>query len=225
MDQPNNARPRHPQAGLLVAATLSAALVAACSLTGAAGSGPVTGESRQTETFTRIDVGYGIGLAVEIGPTTTVDVEAQQDLLPLIETSVDGGTLHIRGTADFSAGSIPRVVVTTPSLEGVALSGGSQGRVDGLASPAFDIKLSGGSGLTATGSATTVSIHGTGGSTATLREVAAMSVSVELSGGSVAQVTASEQVSGGVSGGARIVVGGDAQVDVAATGGGEVDRE
>ena len=41
---------------------------------------------RHAAPFSRIDAGYGIGVTVQVGPATSIKVEAQQNLLPIIET-------------------------------------------------------------------------------------------------------------------------------------------
>jgi len=217
-------KPRSTRAAFAGVVAVMVFGAAACSLTGTAGSGAVVSETRQAEPFSRIEAGYGIGVDVQVGPAPSIKVEAQQNLLPIIETAVSGDTLKIRGTKEFESSSTPRVVVTTPTLDGISLNGGSEGKLDGLANDAFDVELGGGAVLTATGSSGDVSIKGSGGSTAELKALAAKSVTVDLSGGTVAHISASDAVKGGVSGGAHVVVAGDAAVDVSASGGGEVSH-
>ena len=69
---------------------------------------------------------HGIGVSIQIGPTASVEVQAQQNLLPIIETTVDGGTLRIRGKSEFTASSTPQVVIVTPTLDVISMSGGSR---------------------------------------------------------------------------------------------------
>jgi hypothetical protein len=220
----NTGRSRSTRAALAGVFAAVAFGVAACSVTGTSGSGAVVSQTRQVQPFSRIEAGYGIGVDVQIGPAASIKVEAQQNLLPIIETAVSGDTLKIRGTKEFQSNSTPRVVVTTPTLDGISLNGGSEGRLDGLANDAFDVELGGGAVLTATGSSGDVSIKGSGGSTADLDALTAKSVTVDLSGGTVAHISASDAVKGGVSGGAHVAVAGDAAVDVSASGGGEVSH-
>lgn len=103
-------------------------------------------------------------------------------------------------------------------------TGGSCGTVEGLATDAFDIELGGGAALKAAGSASGVSIQRNGGATAALKQLLAGSVTIDLPGGSRAEVSASDEVVGSVSGGARAVVAGGAILNVSASGGGEVSR-
>lgn len=97
-----------------------------------AGEGAVETQTRAIEAFTRIEVSYGIGVTIRIGPAAALEVSAQPNLLPIIATDAQGGTLRIRGTREFATTLPPQVVIVTPSLEGIALSGGSLARIDGL---------------------------------------------------------------------------------------------
>ena len=199
------------------------AMAAGCSLTtGTSGDGPTSTESRTTDAFSRVETGFGIGVTVTIGPAQSVEVHAQSNILPIISTKVEGGTLHIDATKEFSTTEAVEVVVVTPTLDGISLGGGSQGRVTGLDADALDISLSGGSGLTATGSASDVMLGSSGGSEAHLVDLSADTVSLELSGGASAEVNASTEVNGSASGGAHATVRGPAQLNVALSGGAEV---
>ena len=211
--------------GLLVttAFVVVGAMAAGCSLTtGTSGDGPTSTESRTTDAFSRVETGFGIGVTVTIGPAQSVEVHAQSNILPIISTKVEGGTLHIDATQEFSTTEAVEVVVVTPTLDGISLGGGSQGRVTGLAADALDISLTGGSGLTATGSASDVMLGSSGGSEAHLFDLSADTVSLELSGGATAEVNASTEVNGSASGGAHATVRGPAQLNVALSGGAEV---
>ena len=211
--------------GLLVttAFVVVGAMAAGCSLTtGTSGDGPTSTESRTTDAFSRVETGFGIGVTVTIGPAQSVEVHAQSNILPIISTKVEGGTLHIDATQEFSTTEAVEVVVVTPTLDGISLGGGSQGRVTGLAADGLDISLTGGSGLTATGSASDVVLGSSGGSEAHLFDLSADTVSLELSGGASAEVNASTEVNGSASGGAHATVRGPAQLNVALSGGAEV---
>jgi hypothetical protein len=65
----------------------------------------------------------------------------------------------------------------------------------------------------------------TGGSRASLENLTATTITLDLSGGATATVQASDRVSGSASGGSRVSVLGDAQLNVEISGGGEVTRD
>jgi hypothetical protein len=201
------------------------AIVLAASIIGCnRGAGEVKTETRQVAGFSRIDVGGGIGLTVRIGPAPSLEVRAQENILPLIASNVENATLRIHSTQAYTTSEGVHVTIVTPTLAGIAMSGGSQGQVAGLAADELAIDLSGGSALTASGTARSVIVNANGGSRGTLSELAATTVTVDMSGGSTATVRASDEVKGSASGGSRVTVLGDAKLNVQATGGSDVSR-
>ncbi len=206
----------------MTALTAAVALTTGCDATATRGEGAVTSETRQIRGFTRVEAGAGISVSVRIDPTATVEVRAQQNIVPIILTDVTNETLRIHSARSYTSSEPVEIVISTPQLDGIALSGGSHGTVDGLASDALDVSLTGGSQLTASGQSRTVTLDMTGGSTADLEAVSAATISVDLSGGGDATVTASERVQGTASGGTRLTVLGGAQLSVDTSGDAQV---
>jgi hypothetical protein len=203
-------------------------LLAACSanggLLGTRGEGSVKSETRQSATFTHIDVTGGVTVAVRIGPAQPLVVRAQENLLPLIATEVAGDTLRIHSTRAYTTSETVEITIFTAALDGIKMSGGSHGQIDGLAVGQFDVDLSGGAVVSATGTASSVGLDLSGGSRAEFADLAAKTVRVDLSGGSNATVQASEQVNGSASGGAQANVLGKATINVSTTGGSSATR-
>ena len=196
-----------------------------CSLTGTAGDGPITTETRKTDEFSRVDARFGIRVTITIGPTRAVEVRAQANILPIISTIVEGGTLRIDASKEFSTSESVVVVVVTPTLDGISVSGGSQGQVTGLEADSLEIAVSGGSVVTARGSATNVALTSSGGAEVHLADLSARTVTLELSGGATASLNASSEVNGSAAGGAKAMVRGGGRLNVAVSGGAEVEPE
>jgi hypothetical protein len=227
MEQPGAAERRKRGSAILAVAGVVAALVVvgACDVSTTLGAGPIQNDQRTLGPFASIEVSYGIGVTVELGPVASVEVQAQENLLPIVVTDVEGGTLRVYGTTEFAGDPVPQVVIVMPVLDAISLKGGSHGQVNGLANSMIAIDLGGGAGLTATGRAEHVVIDGSGGSLASLKDLYAGDVTLSLSGGAVAYVNASDEVLGDVSGGARAFVTGDARLNVTSSGGGEVQHD
>ena len=218
-----------PPAQPSVAAAFALALLlvvslSACGLVGRAGEGPLTTETRQVTGFTRVDATNGIGVTVRIGQTTSVEVSAQANILPIIATDVEGNTLTIHGTAGFNTSTGVGVTVVMPALAAITLSGGSQGVVEGLDTDRFEIALDGGADLTATGTASVLTLRCSGGSSARLDALAAETVNVQASGGANVTLRASNEVAGSAEGGAQVTVLGNATLNVETSGGASVTR-
>jgi hypothetical protein len=204
-------------------------LVGACSgLVGRGGEGPVTSETRPVAPFARVDVNNGIRLTLRIDPglkigaTQPVEVSAQQNLLPIIKTEILGDTLRVHSSEGFRTSERVEVTIVTSALQGVTLSGGSNGTVDGLDADQFQASLSGGSVLTASGVAQTLTITASGGSRTELDGLTAATATVDASGGSRINLRATGTVSGSASGGSHVSVAGGATLNVTSTGGSQV---
>jgi hypothetical protein len=208
-----------------VAAALAAAAVAGCnSITGRIGSGAVKTETRQAPAFSKIDAGFGINITVGIGAAKPLEVRAQENILPIIVTEVQGDTLRIRGSSEFNTSESVEVTIVTPTLTSIALGGGSSAQITGIAADRLEVTVGGGGSISATGTVGALSLTMTGGSKATLTDLPAKTVTVELSGGSTAALRASDEVSGSASGGSHATVAGDARLNVQSSGGAEVTR-
>ena len=204
-------------------------LLGACSgLLGRGGEGPVASETRSVPPFTRVDVNNGIRLTVRIDPglrigaTQPVEVSAQQNLLAIITTEVVGGSLRIHSSESFRTTERVEVAIVTSTLQGVSLSGGSNGTVEGLDADQFQASLSGGTVLTANGQADSVTVSASGGSRAELDGLTAATATVDASGGSRVNLRATLGVTGSASGGSHVSVAGGASLNVTSTGGSEV---
>jgi hypothetical protein len=202
-----------------------AVITAGCGLFRVTGEGPIQSENRQADAFSRIEVSAGIGVTVRIGSARSVEVRAQENILPIIATDVEGDTLLIRSTRSYSASEGVEVTVVTPMITGISMSGGSQGHIEDLETERLDVDLDGGAGLTVTGVASSLALDASGGSRAELGNLSATTITLDVSGGSIATVQASDEVSGSASGGSRVTVLGDPEVSVGVSSGAHVAQD
>jgi hypothetical protein len=205
--------------GLGTALLLTGLLLAGC----LQGEGPAISETREAPPFDRIEAGGGMRVEVSIGPAQPIEVRAQANILPVVDTGVNNsGTLRIEPTDDFVAGETVTVIVVVPALAAITLSGGAQASITGLDADAFEAVISGGATATISGVSGTVTLTGRGGAGAMLRDLAATSADVTLDGGSTATLQATEVVTGSVTGGATLTLVGDPRVEVRTSGGAQV---
>lgn len=197
-------------------------MLAACGAPGISGSGPTQREVRSVDAFTRIEVGNGIGLTVHVGGAQAVEVVAQENILPLISTTVEDGVLRIDSSESFSTTAEVTVTTSVSALDGISISGGSQAEIEGLTGDHLDIALSGGAGLAATGRVTDVTLDANGGSRADLATLTATTMRVTLSEGATAALDVSGQLTGTASGGAVATVAGGAALNVQTSDGASV---
>jgi hypothetical protein len=99
--------------------------LASCRFT--TGSGNLISETRKVSDFDGISVGGSFDVEVKIGSVTSVVVEADDNIMKYIETTVSGNTLKIR-TRDLNNYSNVhmKVYITTPSLNNVKASASAE---------------------------------------------------------------------------------------------------
>jgi hypothetical protein len=189
------------------------------------GSGNVTTEERQLGDFTRIDLS-GLGdLEIEFGDQTALLIEAEDNLLPLIETEVNGDTLRI----GFKEDTMPRPTepvryfLTVVSLEGIETSGLGAIEAPAIQATAFSVNISGG-GNTDIASLEAdrleVDISGLGGLNVGGGEVAELNVDISGSGGMESEDLEAQSANVNVSGlgSATIRVSENLDVDISGSG-------
>jgi Putative auto-transporter adhesin, head GIN domain len=219
-------------------ALLSLCTLQACGV-GVFGNGKVATETRQVGAFKRISINSAVKATLTPG-TRALTLRADDNLLPLLETVVEGDTLVIRTKAGEFIGHATALeaTITNDVLEGVEASGAAT--VTGAATPAtsFPISASGSSDVVLTGlSSTSLTINASGSSTVTvsgaamtgavtasgasdvhLRGVPLQSLQVDASGSSNVDAQVSGSLTGAASGASDIVIVGNPTDSVAVSG-------
>jgi hypothetical protein len=210
------------------------------------GSGNLQRETRVVGSFDGVSVSSGIRGEVQIGKQH-VELEADDNVLPLVETVIEDGMLIVRFKQHGSLTTEHAVVVhvTAPAIDALEASGGSSLRgevassndltIDSsgggevhlrhVAVKKLDARVSGGGGLFVDGSADRMKLALSGGARCTGGEFRARTLRINASGGSVARLAVTETVQGMASGGSVIHVRGTPEVRVASTGGSVVDSD
>lgn len=89
------------------------------------GHGPVVSETRVTRDFSKIDFGVPADMVFIKSNETEIEIEAQQNILDVIETYVSGDELNIkvRDGRNIHSHEQIRITVKAPSVNGFAVSG------------------------------------------------------------------------------------------------------
>lgn len=88
------------------------------------GSGNIVTEKRQVSNFKGISAGGGFEVEIKTGPVISVEVEADDNLIKLIETRVSGNILRIDTKDDFNFhDGHYKVYITAPEITSIKSSG------------------------------------------------------------------------------------------------------
>lgn len=220
----------------------AASAAQAASLTG---SGTSATEARSVGEFQAIALRGSIDAEVRQGPTA-VSVTADDNLLPHLETVVEGGTLQVRfksGTSIRTRGKVsvsvstPRLTslasagsgdlrvlgFSTPSLK-LSLSGSGDVQLDALSTDELNLSISGSADVKGSGKAGKLGITIAGSGDVRLADMKADDVRVSIAGSGDAEVHAAKALEVSIAGSGDVVYSGDAALKSRVAGSGTIRK-
>lgn len=190
-----------------------------------AGSGNLQKEKRQTASFNSISTEGAFDIEVVCQKPQSLEIEGDDNILPLISTEVSNNVLHVRGLRGYSVSQPIRLKITVPDLTGVSSSGAGTFVVSGLKNEKFEIDANGAPKIRASGETKALSIDANGAGKIDTRKLRAANVQVDSKGVPGVEVYASEQLNVTISGPARVVYEGNAVVNQTIHGPGKVEKK
>jgi Putative auto-transporter adhesin, head GIN domain len=230
----NPLKRRHALA--LLAATALVASVASAWATSTTGSGNPASEARNVGSFQAISLHGAIDLVVRQGPRESVQVRADDNLLPLVRAVVEdiGGTPTLRidtqpgesmrsrtpivvtvevqrlmSLASSGSGDVIVEALKTPSLM-LSLSGSSDAKLRRIETDKLRIGITGSGDVQASGRAAQLDISIAGSGDVQTRELAANEVAISIAGSGDARVSAQKTISVSIAGSGDVEYGGGA---------------
>jgi hypothetical protein len=234
----------------------TALLAASCSLVGSGGlgggipgSGNVLIETRDTSPFEAIAIEYpGAEIIIQQGDKETVEIEADDNLLPQLSTEVLSRTLTIKSTeTDWNAMVNPsepvKINITVKDLTVIVLSapvgdlkvndlqtdtlqlvvsGGAQVRLNGIHVDLLDSVLSGAGDIQASGTAEEIKLVLSGLGDFNAADLESKKADIELSGMGSATVRVEEELAATITGAGSIQYFGHPHVEQSVNGAGSV---
>ena len=175
---------------------------------GERGSGNVTTEKRNATGFRSVDVGGVFQVEVVAQKEFSVEVIADDNLLPLIKTEVDGSTLRIETERRISPSSTVRIRVFAPDIDNLRVSGVAHVTVADIKNDAFAVDSSGASKIAVAGETSKLTIDVSGASKIDAENLKAGNASIESSGASKINVNVSGELKTDLSGASKVVYSG-----------------
>lgn len=236
---------------LIAPALLSLALLPATSQAASVtGSGKLATETRAVPEFQAIGLSGSMDLVVRQGEIQSVQVQADDNLLPLLETVVetgkDGPALKVRWKKGQSLYTRSKILVTVvvPKLTALSAAGSGDMSVEAFNTPAFKLAISGsgdvklvgmttadlgiqisGSGdVAGSGSAAKLKISIAGSGDVRLAEMKSDDVSVAIAGSGDAAVQAQKSLQVSIAGSGDVTYTGNPTVKSSVAGSGSVSK-
>jgi hypothetical protein len=213
------------------------------------GSGTSASETRNVAEFQAVALSGSMDLVVRQG-AQSVQVQADDNLLPLLETVVEQGgtgpTLHVRWKKGHSFSSRSKVLVTvsvpklsalassgsgdikletfsTPALK-FAMSGSGDVRIDKLTTEELDIGISGSSDVIGTGRATRLKVSIAGSGDVRLADLQSDDVNIRIAGSGDAAVNAQKSLAVSIMGSGDVRYSGNPSLKTSVAGSGSISK-
>jgi hypothetical protein len=192
---------------------------------GPSGSGNIRTEKRDIGAFSSVDVSGAYEVEIVCQKSPGIEVEGDDNILPLVKTYVENNTLYITSERGFNVKRPIKVRVTAGDLQGVSSSGASKITLEGVKNDQLVIETSGASMIDAAGETKSLEIESSGASKVDVRDLHALRVKVSLNGAGHANVYASEEMNADVSGAATITYYGEPKVvNKSVSGAGSINK-
>jgi Putative auto-transporter adhesin, head GIN domain len=192
------------------------------------GRGQVQTENRPVANFTRVQVSGSVEVDITASSQFAVEASAYENLLPILETYVQGNTLVVRFRPGTSVrNDNARVRIMMPTLAAVQLSGSGNIDVVGGASlltSSFEGELTGSGNLNLRGNTALASLRVTGSGNINAQDLFADEVRALVTGSGNIRTFARNVLQATISGSGDIIYWGNPQVTSNVTGSGRVRR-
>lgn len=204
-----------------------AAALGGCQLfhKGTGGSGKTKAEKRDLSGFTAVNISGAFEVEIVAQKEAGVELEGDDNLLPLVRTEVSNGVLSIFNSQSYSTSEAIRVRISLPRLDAVSTSGASDIVVTNVKSDDFNVSTSGAGSLKISGEAKTLDLEISGAGSVDTKDLRAARVSVDSSGAAEATVYASEDLRVSASGAGSVEYYGDPKnVSESVSGGASISK-
>ena len=164
------------------------------------GSGSAKEENRSLPAFHALEVDGAYTVRIVCQKDQRVEISADDNLLPLILTEVQDGTLRVTSKKSICASAPMTLTMTVDTLDLIRSSGANEFHVQNLKGGALEVELSGSSSMTLDGSVEEFRAKIDGASGLVAGQLKANQVAVAISGAGSAEVHASKRLQGDISG-------------------------
>jgi hypothetical protein len=231
----------------LVFSTLIIILAAGCinGLTCEKGNGKIKTEERKIAAFNAIEVSGAYNIVLKQDSFTSVSVEADENLQPLIITKLEGNKLVIKNNKSICSSKELKINITNPDIKNISMSGAVDLKttntfksreltidVSGMADMTLDLNVqnldiscSGSCDLNLKGSAENVKADLSGAADIKAFDLVTKKFKLSSSGAGSANVNVSEKLDVEISGAASVNYKGNPSVSQSISGAGTIHKE
>ena len=192
---------------------------------GIKGDGVIKTEDRPISQFSKLTVSGGYEIQWSSGKSS-LKITADENLLPLIKTTVESDTLQIDSTENLRPSRRITVVLSSPGLAAVELTGGIRFQGSQLSEDSLKLESTGASDINIEGSVSNLVAELTGASHLNAKSLQSQNATLTLVGASDGDVKVAGALQVSITGAGSVTYSGNPKsVDQNITGAGRVRHE
>jgi hypothetical protein len=216
-----------------------------CTTQGATGSGNVVNQSRDAGTFNQIDLNGAGEIIITQGNTESITVEAEDNLMPYIKTSVNNNKLSIsfdngmpvptksvkfhitvKDLSSINISGSGKIISNNLNVNNLAINvnGAADGNLSNFNAQTLKIKISGAGKMTIAGTVNDQTIDISGAGDYSANSLSSKTTSISINGGGKATVRVSNALNATINGGGQISYIGSPQVTQQINGAGNINQ-
>src|SRR5258706_1798111 len=201
------------------------ALLLSASIHGVKGSGVRKTEQRDLPAFNSIGRSGAFEGEVTCQKSPSFEIEADDNILPLVQTEVRDGVLRVTTTKGYSSSGGIKVRINVPDLASVKSTGAGKFNILGLKNDNFEIRSTGAATVVASGQSKSVKISSTGAGKIDAHDLRANDADVSVTGAAGVDVYAINELDVTVSGAGRVTYSGNPKINKKVSGAGQVTKK
>ncbi|PWT92634.1 MAG: hypothetical protein C5B55_05930 [Blastocatellia bacterium] len=210
---------------LLVASTV---LLMGCHFNihdGVAGSGKRATQKRDVSPFKSISLEGAYTAEIVCQKDLSVELEADDNILPLLKTEVTDNVLRIKSVQPYSVSEPVVVRISVPNLEGLNVSGAGKIEITGMKNDRFELDANGAPSIKIAGTTNVVDIDTAGAAKIDAHKLHASKAVVDSKGVSQVEVDVADQLDVKIAGPSKVTYDGNPTVNKTIAGPGKVEKK
>jgi hypothetical protein len=210
---------------IVLTLAVSALLMLSGCIHGLRGSGVRKTEKRDLPAFNSISTTGAFEVEVTCQKPAGFEIEADDNILPLIQTEVKNGVLQVSTTKSYSSSGGIMLRITVPDLASIKSTGAGKFHVSDVKNDSFEIQSMGAAQVVASGQSKSVKISSTGAGKIDAHSLRANNAEVSVTGAASVEVDAADELDVTVSGAGRVIYSGSPKVNKHVSGAGQVIKK
>lgn len=189
------------------------------------GSGNRQKQKRDVASFNSISTDGAFDINIVCQQPVSLEIEGDDNLLPLVGTEVSNNVLHIKSIRGYSASEPIKLTISVPDLAGIAVNGAGKIEVSGVKNEKFEVDANGAATIRVSGETKLVVIDMNGAGNIDTYKLRASKAIVDSKGVSKVGVRALDHLEVTVSGPSQVTYEGDPVVNKTVHGPGSVEKK